>query len=259
MTNQSGLGAMVRDRLPFLRWSIIRMGLGIGSLLRTGQVGDGRERALLAHVRATATAGDPDSVLAAIDDFARNRSLLMNVGDEKGLILDNAIKRAEPTLLLELGAYCGYSAVRTGRVMPSTAQLVTVEASPDNAEIARAVIEHAGLADRVTVVVGKIGDGGATMRHLAIEHDFGPGALDFVFIDHLKTAYLPDLKAIMSASWLHPGTIVVADNVRIPGAPGYRRYMREHEGSRWRTTEHKTHLEYQSLVADLVLESEFLG
>ncbi|MFD6159745.1 O-methyltransferase [Nocardia sp. NPDC060256] len=259
MTNRTGLGAMVRDRLPFLRWSIIRMGLGMGSLLRTGQVGDGRERALLEHVRATATAGDPDSVLAAIDDFARNRSLLMNVGDEKGLILDNAIKRAEPTLLLELGAYCGYSAVRTGRVMPSTARLVTVEASPDNAEIARAVIEHAGLADRITVLIGKIGDGGATMRHLAIEHDFAPGALDFVFIDHLKTAYLPDLKSIMSASWLHPGTIVVADNVRIPGAPGYRRYMREHEGSRWRTTEHKTHLEYQSLVADLVLESEFLG
>ncbi|WP_405163733.1 O-methyltransferase [Nocardia sp. NBC_01499] len=259
MVNQSGLGARVRDRLPFLRWSIIRMGLGIGSVLRTGQVGDGREQALLDHVRATATAGDPDSVLAAIDDFARNRSLLMNVGDEKGLILDNAIRRAEPTLLLELGAYCGYSAVRTGRAMPADARLVSVEASPANAEIARAVIEHAGLADRIAVVIGKIGDGGATMRHLAIDHDFGPGAVDFVFIDHLKTAYLPDLETIMSASWLHPGTVVVADNVRIPGAPGYRRYMREHEGSSWRTTEHKTHVEYQSLVADLVLESEYLG
>ncbi|MFI6169500.1 O-methyltransferase [Nocardia sp. NPDC051052] len=259
MVNQTGLGARMRDRLPFLRWSTIRMGLGMGNVLRTGQVGDGRERALLEHVRATATAGDPDSVLAAIDDFARNRSLLMNIGDEKGLLLDNAIKRAEPTLLLELGAYCGYSAVRTGRTMPSSARLVSVEASPDNAEIARAVIEHAGLADRISVVIGKIGDGGATMRHLAIEHDFGPGALDFVFIDHLKTAYLPDLKSMLDASWLHPGTIVVADNVRIPGAPGYRRYMREHEGTNWRTTEHKTHLEYQSLVADLVLESEYLG
>ncbi|WP_378742349.1 O-methyltransferase [Nocardia brasiliensis] len=259
MANRSGLGAIVRDRLPFLRWSMIRFALGGRSVLRTGQVGDGREQALLDYVRAEATAGDPDSVLATIDDFARNRSLLMNVGDEKGLLLDSAIRRAAPTQLLELGAYCGYSAVRTGRVMPPAARLVSVEASSANAEIARAVIEHAGLADRITVVVGKIGDGGATMRHLAIEHDFGPGTLDFVFIDHLKSAYLPDLKSIMAARWLHPGTVVVADNVKVPGAPDYRRYMRDHEGSTWRTIEHKTHLEYQSLIRDLMLESEYLG
>ncbi|MTL14054.1 O-methyltransferase, partial [Nocardia seriolae] len=27
----------------------------------------------------------------------------------------------------------------------------------------------------------------------------------------------------------------------------------------WRTTEHRTHNEYQSLLKDLVLESEYLG
>jgi catechol O-methyltransferase len=35
--------------------------------------------------------------------------------------------------------------------------------------------------------------------------------------------------------------------------------MREHQGKTWNTAEHKTHLEYQTLVADLVLESEYLG
>jgi catechol O-methyltransferase len=47
--------------------------------------------------------------------------------------------------------------------------------------------------------------------------------------------------------------------VKIPGAPRYREYMREHEGVDWRTTEHETHLEYQSLLKDLVLESEYLA
>ncbi|MFI9508512.1 O-methyltransferase [Nocardia sp. NPDC052566] len=259
MAEISGFAAKVRDRLPFTRWSLLRMALSNRSLERTGQVGDGRERALLDYVRAHATEGDPDSVLAVIDDFARNHTILMNVGDEKGLLLDAAIRRADPALLLELGAYVGYSAVRTGRAMPATARLVSVEASAANAEIASAVIAHAGLADRVHVVLGKIGDGGQTVRRLTEEYGFGSGALDFVFIDHLKSAYLPDLNTMLDAGWLHPGTVVVADNVKVPGAPDYRRYMHEREGGSWRTTEHKTHVEYQSLITDLVLESEYLG
>ena len=83
--------------------------------------------------------------------------------------------------------------------------------------------------------------------------------LDFVFVDHDKAAYLPDLERIMAEGWLHPGSIVVADNVRIPGAPAYRRHMQAAEGRTWRTIEHHTHVEYQSLLKDLVLESEYLG
>jgi catechol O-methyltransferase len=80
-----------------------------------------------------------------------------------------------------------------------------------------------------------------------------------VFIDHDKTAYLPDLQRIVSERWLHPGSVVVADNVKFPGAPEYRTYLREQEGKSWRTTERRTHVEYQSLVRDLVLDSEYLG
>ena len=58
---------------------------------------------------------------------------------------------------------------------------------------------------------------------------------------------------------MHPGSIVVADNVKVPGAPKYREYMRRQQGTLWNTIEHKTHLEYQRLVTDLVLESEYLG
>ena len=33
--------------------------------------------------------------------------------------------------------------------------------------------------------------------------------------------------------------------------------MRRQQGTSWNTVEHKAHLEYQSLVSDLVLESEY--
>ena len=44
----------------------------------------------------------------------------------------------------------------------------------------------------MTVIVGTLGDGGATIEGLATEHGFATGAVDFVFVDHAKNAYLPD-------------------------------------------------------------------
>ena len=113
--------------------------------------------------------------------------------------------------------------------------------------------------ERVSVIVGTLGDGGETISTLEAEHGFRDGSLDFVFVDHDKDAYLPDLERILERSWLRAGAVVVADNVKFPGAPGYREHMREHEGRDWRTTEQETHVEYQTLIKDLVLESEYLG
>lgn len=246
-------------RLPFLRWSLVRMLLGMRRLTTDWQVGDGREEALARYVEAEARRGDLDDVIRAIDEFAYRRSFLINVGDEKGEIVDAAIRRAEPGRLLELGTYCGYSALRAARVMPADARLVSIELNPENAAIARRIWDHAGIGDELTVVVGTIGDEGATIERLESEHGFSNGSLDFLFIDHDKAAYLPDLRRLVGRGWLHPGSVVVADNIRRPGAPDYREFMRAQEGREWRTTEHETHVEYQSLLKDLVLESEYLG
>ena len=246
-------------RLPFLRWSFVRMMLGIKTLTKEWQVGDGREEALRKYVLENARAGDLDDVIRVVDEFAYEQSFLINVGDEKGALLDEALRRAAPQLILELGAYCGYSALRMARVMPEGARIVSVEFLEDNARISRDVWRHAGVDDRVTAVVGTLGDGGKTVAALEAEHGFGPGAVDFVFLDHDKDVYLSDTKLIVERGWLHPGSVLVADNIKFPGAPDYRGYMTENEGSSWRTTEHQTHVEYQTMIKDLVLESEYLG
>src|SRR3712207_7957293 len=95
-----------------------------------------------------------------------------------------ALVRSQPELLLELGTYCGYSALRTARVMPEGARLVSIEFVADNARIARRVLDHAGVGDEVTIVVGTLGDGGGTADTLEREHGFAKGTLDFVFLDH---------------------------------------------------------------------------
>jgi catechol O-methyltransferase len=247
-----------KDRIPFMRWSFWRLAIGLPSILRTGQVGDGREAAVVDYVLSHARAGDLDDAINAIDRFAYRESILINVGDEKGLLLDAAVRRAMPDsgagLALELGTYCGYGALRIARAAPR-ARVFSVEMSHANAENARRIWAHAGVADRVTCVVGTIGDGGRTLDALA-GHGFGQGALDLLFIDHDKNAYLPDLLSIVGRDWLHSGSVVVADNVLVPGSPKYRSHMRHSES--FETVEHRTHAEYTK-IPDLVLESTYLG
>jgi catechol O-methyltransferase len=246
------------QRFPLLRWSVVRTGIGIRNFNRTGQIGDGREAAAADYVEANARRGDIDDVLATIDQYAYAKSFLVNIGDEKGAVLDAAVRRANPRLALELGTYCGYGALRIARAAPS-ARIFSVELSAANAAVAQRIWTHAGVEQRITCVVGTIGDGGSTLDILRDEHGFSSGALDFLFIDHNKNAYLTDLLSILERGWLPEGAIVVADNVGFPGSPKYRAYMREQQGKGWQTVEHRSHMEYQSLIPDLVLESRYLG
>ena len=193
---------------------------GMRSLTRNWQVGDGREEALAAHVLAHARAGDLDDAIRVIDDFCVTRSVMINVGDEKGEILDQAIKRAAPSLLLELGTYCGYSGLRMARVMPADARLCSIEFNPANAEIARRIWAHAGVGDRLTVIVGTLGDGGATIDRLRSEFGFTDGALDFVFLDHDKNAYLPDLERIVAGALAASGVGRRRRQRQVPGCAG---------------------------------------
>ena len=248
----------LRKRLPMLRWSVLRAGIGVRNFNTTGQLGDGRESAAADYVVAHARPGDIGDALAKMDQYSYDKSFLVNVGDEKGKLLDAAVRRASPRLALELGTYCGYGALRIAAAAPE-ARVVTVELSGANAAVAQRIWTHAGVADRITCVVGTIGDGGRTLDVLQAQHGLNSGALDFLFIDHDKNAYLADLLAVVDRTWLHRGSIVVADNVGFPGSPKYRAFMREQQGKKWQTTEHRTHVEYQDLIPDLVLESDYLG
>ena len=65
----------------------------------------------------------------------------------------------------------------------------------------------------MSVVVGK---GADEIPNL----DIG-GPADLVFLDHCKECYAPDLRRLEGAGLVAKGTVVVADNVVYPGAPGY--------------------------------------
>ena len=128
----------LKQRIPFLRWSVLRMATGARNITTTGQIGDGREAAAVEYVLENARAGDVDDVLATIDRFAYQKSMLINVGDEKGVLLDAAVRRTDPKLALELGTYCGYGALRIDRAAPA-AKVYSVELAEANAVNARQI------------------------------------------------------------------------------------------------------------------------
>ena len=100
-----------------------------------------RERALLRHVISTSTEGDPDSVTAAMDAFWHTyfNGEATAEWQLRGSALDSAIKQRQPTVAMEIGAYCGYTSVRLGRLIPKGGKLISIEIDPLYAAIATKV------------------------------------------------------------------------------------------------------------------------
>ncbi|XP_051282730.1 catechol O-methyltransferase A isoform X2 [Dicentrarchus labrax] len=202
-------------------------------------------------VSINAVRGDPDSVIKAIDHFCKHTEWAMNVGDEKGAILDLVVMETCPSTVLELGTYCGYSTVRITRLLPPATKLITVEMNPEYAHVARQVIQHAGLQDKVCVLEGESADLIPKMANM-----FGIQAFDFVFLDHWKDHYLPDIRLLEDCGLLAQGSVVLADNVVCPGAPDYLNYVRYN--LKYSSRFYQAHLEY-TRVLDGLERSEYQG
>lgn len=193
--------------------------------------------------------GDPASVLKAFDEYCWASHWMMNVGDVKGALVRTALAALPPgARVLEFGGYCGYSAVLIGAALPPGGKLVSIEINPVSAALATKVVEHAGLAGAVTVMVSDVP---AALDALLAAH--GTGSVDAVFIDHAKECYLRDLHGLEARRLLRVGSLLVADNILYPGAPDYLAYVTSSPA--YATVTHDTHLEYCADSRDVVAVS----
>ncbi|EFJ19678.1 hypothetical protein SELMODRAFT_110441 [Selaginella moellendorffii] len=220
-----------------------------------GQVGDGREQRLLEHVVAEAEPGNPKSVLDVIDRYTASKGTwFMNIGDDKGPILDSVVERSNPRLALELGAYCGYSAVRiASRMKDPNGLLISIEMNPQNVQIARKMVEIAGLSDRVRVLEGTLESCLAELKSI-IRDELQLSAIDLVFIDHNKNVYLKDYLQLKEEGLLKSGSVIVADNMGFPGSPSFWRYLKKN-AQELHTVEHRCKFEYIGWISDIVTVS----
>ncbi|NXC14445.1 COMT methyltransferase, partial [Corythaeola cristata] len=210
-----------------------------------------KEQRILNFVLQNAVRGDPCSVLDAVDKYCSQKEWAMNVGSEKGLILDKTVEETNPLVALELGTYCGYSAVRIARLLKAGAHLLTVEFNPEFAAIAKQMIEFAGVQDKVKLLEGPSEE---IIPQLKKKHEVD--TLDFVFLDHWKDRYTSDAILIQECNLLRKGSVLLADNVIVPGAPEFLNYIRNNP--RFQCTNYPAHLEYMK-VEDAMEKAVFLG
>lgn len=173
--------------------------------------------------------GSPSAVLKAIDEFGRTKKYLMNVGEDKGRIVTDLIQEAKPEIMLELGGYCGYSTILFADAQRAVGgkKYYSLERSPKFAKNIENLVEIAGLADFVEVVIGPSNEG--------IQKLFEAGKvkkIDMMFLDHYKPAYTTDLKLCETLGLIQKGTVLAADNVIKPGNPPYLEYVRSSVGEK---------------------------
>jgi len=150
----------------------------------------------------------------------------MNVGEMKGSHITSLISTLRPKVCLELGGYVGYSTIMFGSAVKeaaagSAARYYCLEYNPVFAAIIMALVDLAGLSDFVKVVIGP---STSSISRLAAEGVLKDG-VDFMFLDHLKPLYTPDLKLCESLGLIKVGTVLAADNMVKPGNPPYHKYV----------------------------------
>ncbi|XP_048454323.1 transmembrane O-methyltransferase homolog [Rhincodon typus] len=212
-----------------------------------------REERAFQYVMTHSIPGDPENIISTFDTWCYRSEYLSNVGPEKGKILERLISETVPLTVLELGTYCGYSALRMARNLSLSARLYTVEMDKGNAAVAEKIIRLAGFdEDTVEQIIGPTDEVIPQLRE-----SFGVDKFDFVFMNHWKRCYLRDLQLLEDYDLLQEGSIVVADNVIFTGAPHFMQYAKSCGKYSWKI--HRTHLEYFRHIRDGMAELTYIG
>jgi predicted O-methyltransferase YrrM len=152
-----------------------------------------------------------DPVLDAA--MAANRAAelpAIDVAPNQGKLLQLLAQLVASRRILEIGTLGGYSTIWLARALPAGGRLITLEFNPKHAEIARANIARAGLAELVEIRIGAALDTLPKLQNESRE------PFDLIFIDADKPNNSEYVRWAIKLS--RPGTLVIIDNVVRDGA-----------------------------------------
>jgi len=147
---------------------------------------------------------EDDALVAARESAQAAGMPAIEVSAQHGRLLQLLARIAGARRVLEIGTLAGYSTINLARGVGPDGRVVTLEYEPAHAEVARANLDRAGVADRVEILVGAALD---TLPTLAARGD----VYDLAFIDADKennSAYVE-----WAVRLGRPGTVIVVDNI----------------------------------------------
>lgn len=154
--------------------------------------------------------GEDEALRAALDASAKAGLPPINVAPNQGKLLQLIAQLHGARRILEIGTLGGYSTIWLARALPGDGHLVSLEADPLHADVARGNLAHAGLAGRTEVRLGPALD---TLAALA---DEGAEPFDLVFIDADKPNNPRYLEWALKLT--RRGSVIIGDNVARGGA-----------------------------------------
>ena len=161
------------------------------------------------YITDTVAPADP-ALKAALDASAAAGLPEIQVAPNQGKLLHMLARVQGARAILEIGTLGGYSTIWLARALQEGGRLITLEADPKHAEVARGNIARAGLSQVVDLRLGLALE---TLPRIAAE---GRGPFDLIFIDADK-ANIPEYFA-WSLKLSRPGSLILVDNVVRGGA-----------------------------------------
>lgn len=147
-------------------------------------------------------AAEDEALRSVLADAKQAGLPLIQISPIQGKLLQLLATMCNAHKILEIGSLAGYSGIWLARALPPDGRLITLEVSPEHAQVVQNSFKKAGIADRSEVRIGKALD---LLPQLQSEAPF-----DLVFIDADKPPYPQYLDWALRLT--RPGSIIVADN-----------------------------------------------
>lgn len=122
-------------------------------------------------------------------------------GHLQGRILSMFSTMLQPSTILEIGTYTGYSAICLAEGLKENGQLITIDVNEELEDFARKYFDKSGYGDRIQAIIGDALEVIPTLDY----------QWDLVFIDADKVNYAHYYNLVMDK--VRKGGYIIADNV----------------------------------------------
>ncbi len=128
-----------------------------------------------------------------------------DVAPNQGRLLQLLLQIQGAARVLEIGTLGGYSTIWMARALPEHGRIVTLEAEPRHADMARTNLTRAGLIHKVDL---RVGPALTTLPDVQEEYR---EPFDFIFIDADKPSNPDYLRWALRLA--RPGSLIIGDNI----------------------------------------------